>query len=193
MNPREFPLQWPKGRARTARPGSGSFQTTLPRAVENCRSSLRRFGEDTDRPVAGVVFSSNVGGISGKAPSDAGVAFYFTWGGAPACIAVDRYSKVEHNVQAIHHILEAKRTMFRHGGLSIVEASFKGFQALPAPESERPWWEVLGLTLPTDPTAIQRAFRIRSKEAHPDTAGGSEAAMQALNAARAQGLAETRT
>ena len=183
-----FPLVWPDGLPRTERKANSQFKTSLSAAIKNVQDSLRLFGSDTGRPVSEVDVTSNVGGISFNAPSDTGVAIWFTWDGAERCIAVDLYPKVEHNLQAIHHILEARRTEMRHGGLHIVRQTFKGFVALPAPEGAKPWREVLGLTGPVTTAQIDTAYREKAQSAHPDK-GGSVDAMQLLNRARAEAKA----
>ena len=66
--------------------------------------SVRLFGTDPGKTVTEVIPSSNVTGIAGKAAADPGVAVWFTWQGEYRCIAVDRYSKVEWNLQAIHRV-----------------------------------------------------------------------------------------
>jgi hypothetical protein len=60
--------------------------------------------------------------LGASRPSDPGVAVWFTWDGLGVCIAVDRYQTVEANLQAIHHIIEARRTELRHGTLALVRA-----------------------------------------------------------------------
>jgi hypothetical protein len=140
-----YPLVWPDGLPRTERKASSQFRTSLSSALNNVAKSLELFGQDSGKRVTDVVLSSNVAGLSMKAPDDSGVAAWFTWDGAQRCIAVDRYPKTEDNLQAIHHILEARRTEMRHGGLHIVRQTFKGFVALPAPADAKPWRDVLGL------------------------------------------------
>src|SRR5690606_36493533 len=111
------------------------------------------------------------------------------WDGEQRCIAVDRYEKIEHNVQAIHHIIEARRTELRHGGLNVVRQTFRGFTALPA---SKKWRQILGLDQPGQiitKEAIQAAYRQRATSAHPDK-GGSHAAMAELNHARDTALRE---
>ena len=145
MAPTRFPLCWPDTMPRRAAAReAGSFQTTLPKALENVEVSLRLFGRDSGKPVSNVVISSNVT-LGYARPDDPGVAVWFTWENQSICIPVDRYSKVEANLQAIHHVLEARRTELRHGTLALVRATMKGFQALPAPKS---WREILGVTRP---------------------------------------------
>lgn len=183
-----YPLAWPDGLPRTERKATSQFRTSLSAAIGNVKKSLAAFGSDTGRAVSNVSVTSNVGGIAFEDPKDTGVAIWFEWEGAQRCIAVDRYPKVQDNLQAIHHILEARRTEMRHGGLHIVRQTFKGFVALPAPEGAKPWREVLGLSGPVSAEDIDRAFRERAGKAHPD-AGGTAEAMQELNRARAEAKA----
>lgn len=181
-----YPLAWPDGLPRTERKATSQFRTSLPGAIRNVQKSLAAFGADTGRAVSDVCVTSNYGGIAVAEPKDTGVAIWFQWDRAQRCIAVDRYPKVEDNLQAIHHILEARRTEMRHGGLHIVRQTFTGFVALPAPAGARSWREVLGLTASVVTAAdIDQAFRERAAKAHPD-AGGTAEAMVELNRARAE-------
>ena len=131
MTPVAYPLCWPESLPRNAVRVKSSFNTTLVRALDNVETSLHLFGKDSGRSVAGVVLSSNVT-IGVPRPDDPGIAAWFEWDGAQRCIAVDRYRTPAENLQAVHHILEARRTEMRHGGLTIVRQTFKGFLALPA-------------------------------------------------------------
>lgn len=184
-----YPLAWPDGLPRTDRKATSQFRSSLSAAINNVKKSLAAFGTDTGKPVRDVAVTSNVGGIAFDDPKDTGIAVWFDWDGEQRCIAVDRYPKVEDNLQAIHHILEARRTEMRHGGLHIVRQTFKGFVALPAPKEKRHWTEVLGLS--ANPTAdqVRAAFKEQSKTAHPDK-GGSNDAMSELIRARDEGLGE---
>ena len=182
-----FPLVWPDGLPRTERKANAGFKTSLNGAISNVQDSLRLVGKDTGKAVSDVSGTSNVTGLTFTPPADTGVAIWFTWDGAERCIAVDRYPKVEHNLQAIHHILEARRTEMRHGGLHIVRQTFKGFVALPAPEGAKPWREVLGLQGTVTPETIKQAYRDKAKSAHPDN-GGNKDAMATLTRARDEAL-----
>ena len=191
MQATAFPLTWPETMPRTKTPVKSAFRTSLNGALSNVRNSLFSFSRDSGKKIDGLVISSNVT-LGEQKPVDPGVAVWFTWDGLSVCVAVDRYPKVEDNLQAIHHVIEARRTELRHGGLHIVRATFRGFTALPAPSAtRRPWREVLGfhdIQLPNK-AEIGRAWREQAKKAHPD-AGGSEAAMAELNAAKADALKE---
>lgn len=178
-----YPLAWPPGFPRATRRERGSFKTTLVRALENVETSLRLFGKDSGKPVVGVVMSSNVT-LGSYYPVDPGVAVYFTWEGLQVCIPVDRYDTVAGNLQAIHHIIEARRVELRHGTLALVRATFQGFAALPAP-SAMDWRAVLRLQRESKITnaMVEEQYRKLARERHPDT-GGSDAMMAELNAAR---------
>lgn len=190
-----FPLAWPENMPRhKGQRETGAFRTALHPALENARKSLMAFGRETGSAIkeGDIVFSSNVGGLETRNLSDPGIALWFMWEGVQRCIAVDRYSTPAANLQAIHHIIEADRTKLRHGSISIVRASYKGFAAaLPAPGA-RGWRAILGI--PADSAinkdVIEAAYREAAKSAHPDKAGGSNEAMAELNAAKARALKE---
>lgn len=177
-----FPLSWPAGFPRTKTPERGSFKTTLAGALNNVQDSLRRFAADSGKKLDGLVISSNVT-LGVQRPEDAAVSVWFTWDGLGVCIAVDRYLTVEANLQAIHHIIEARRVELRHGTLALVRASFAGFLALPAPDAKRTWWQVLGVQMDATADQIRAAYRRLASEHHPDK-GGSASLMAELNAAR---------
>ena len=179
-----YPLSWPESWTRTTSPAKSQFKTTLHAAIDNVQGSLKRFAADSGRKVENILVSSNVS-LMERNPKDAGVAVYFTWDGISTCIAVDRYQKIEENLQAIHHVIEAERTKLRHGGLNLVRAAFRGYAALPPPSAStsKPW-EVLGVKQGATAEEIEAAYREKAKKAHPD-AGGSNEQMAQVNAARA--------
>lgn len=185
-----YPLSWPEGFPRAKSREKGQFRSTLNSALGNVTKSLQDFGRDSGCAVSHVILSSNVT-LGQNKPADPGVAAWFLWDGEQRCIPVDRYQTVEANLQAIHHVLEARRVELRHGTLALVRASFKGFSlALPAP-GKRPWREVLKMAGETNPIAeqIEHHYRLLAKKAHPD-AGGSHEAMAEINAARDAALKE---
>jgi hypothetical protein len=187
-----YPLQWPEHMPRYSRTrDTGQFRTTLAGAIKNVKDSLRLFASDSGKPLQNVVISSNVT-LGADKPTDPGVAVWFVWDGMSVCIPVDRYAKVEANLQAIHHIIEARRVELRHGTLALVRATFAGFTALPAPSGKKSWREILGIgpgVVPVTATVIEDQFRRLAKKHHPD-AGGSNELMAELNAARAAALKE---
>lgn len=185
--PQAYPLQWPNGAPRTRqdRRTSAKFQTTLNGALKNVSESVRKFGNDTNKKIDTIVLSSNCA-LGQTRPADPGVAVWFIWDSEWRCIPVDRYSKPEWNLQAIHHVLEARRTEFRHGGLHIAKAAFSGFTpAIEGPGTERSWRVILQYGGDENPGAdsLKERFRRLSKTRHPDSETGSTAAMSELNVA----------
>ncbi len=186
-----FPLAWPEAFPRTKTREKGTFRTTLNAAISNVTDSLELFARDSKKALTDLVISSNVT-LGVMKPADPGVSVWFTWDGLQVCIPVDRYQSVEANLQAIHHIVEARRVELRHGTLALVRASFAGFMALPAPAGarKRPWRDVLDIHFGSvGPSDIEAAFRKLAKSRHPDT-GGSTDAMTELNRARDEALKE---
>jgi len=173
------PLQWPYGMPRTERHAASPFRSTLASALKNVRGSIAAFGRDSGRAVGEVIISSNVT-LGVEKPADPGVSLWFTWDDEQRCIAVDRYPLPQDNLQAIHHVLEARRVEMRHGGLHIVRQTFRGFLALPAPDMVD-WRKILGFRPGEEvtPAAIDTAFRERAKLSRHDST------MYDLNAARA--------
>lgn len=171
-----YPLTWPQGFPRTQRRLGGAFKATLAGALQNVETSLRLFASDSGKKAEALVISSNVT-LGAQRPPDPGVAIWFTWDGLQVCIPVDRYDKVEANLQAIHHIIEARRTELRHGGLDIVRATFTGFRLLPAPADAHTWREVFGFKHEDAVSrgALDKAFKVKRSEAHPDKGGSPEA------------------
>jgi len=187
-----YPLSWPDNIPRYKNREKGQFRTALPTALSNVRKSIEAFGRDSGKGVGNLVISSNVT-LDKQKPSDPGVAVWFVWDGLQVSIPVDRYLSVEANLQAIHLIIEARRTELRHGTLALVRATFTGFLALPPQgESKRSWRAVmlLNASFRGDAASIERHYRDLAKTRHPDTPTGSHQAMAELNRAREEALRE---
>lgn len=190
MSAQAYPLQWPDHMPRSARREKSKFKTSLSDALNNANDSIRRFASDSGKRVENIVLSSNVT-LGIQNPPDPGVAAWFVWDGMSVCIPCDRYLSPAENLQAIHHVIEARRVELRHGTLHLVRASFAGFKALPPPPGSKPkrsWWEVLDVPAQTvSREKVETAFRELSKKLHPD-AGGSHDAMAELTAAKREAL-----
>ena len=174
MSPTAYPLTWPANMPRTKAPVKSQFRTSLSGALKNVRESIGAFARDSGKKVETLIISSNVT-LGEDRPRDPGVAAWFVWDGLSVCIAIDRYPKVEDNLQAIHHVVEARRTELRHGGLHIVRATFTGFQALPSPERKRSWRVVMNLIDVPQITIdmVEGRYRALASQRHPDKPTGS--------------------
>lgn len=175
-----YPLAWPENLPRSPRPSGSQFKTSLASALKNVSTSLERFSKDSGKKVTDVVISSNIS-LGEQRPKDAGVAVWFEWDGLRLCIAVDRYQKVEDNLQAIHHVLEARRTELRHGTLALLRASLSGLQALPSPTTKRGWRQVFGFSAGTtiSERELSEEYRLMAKKR-----AGDEKSLRELNVAR---------
>jgi hypothetical protein len=190
MTVESYPLHWPAGRPRTPR-NQISYSRFSPgnraQEVRSVQDELWRLGAKN------VIVSTNVrlrrDGLpyaGDKAPDDQGVAVYFDYLGGQKCFACDRWETVEENLRAIFKSIEAIRGLDRWGSKSFVDAAFTGFAALPSPEMQKPWWEVLGIDRHAGKDEIRSAYRRKSMELHQ--AGASETAQVDLNIARDRGL-----
>lgn len=177
-----YPLAWPPQFARSKQRDKGSFKTTLAGALKNVQDSLRLFAKDSETELGALVISSNVT-LGVQRPEDPGVAVWFTWGGMQVCIPVDRYATVEGNLQAIHHIIEARRVELRHGTLALVRASFAGFLALDGPAKNEHWWDVLCVRRDASRDVIDKAYRRMRSANHPDRPNGDAEAFQRVQRA----------
>lgn len=207
-----YPLSWPEGWPRSPqrkaarfsksdwRAGYGSSSYRVQRelsiadATKRVLEELQRLGVPYGEWIISTNLELRLDGLprSGQAaPADPGVAVYWQRPGETMKVmAIDIYDRAADNLAAVAATLNAMRAIERHGGAQILERAFTGFTALPPPGTSRPWWEVLGMADPAlrrSRDAILDAYRMQAKKAHPD-AGGSDAAMAEINAARDEAL-----
>lgn len=178
-SPAAYPLSWPHHIPRATHREKGAFKTELPTALKNVQNALRLFAQDSGKPMTDLVLSSNVT-LGHNRPQDPGVAAWFTWDGITVAIPIDRYDSVAANLQAIYHVVEARRTELRHGTLHLVRATLQGFIALPGAKTP---WQILGVAENATTAEVKAAYLQKIREAHPDRGGKQEEAA-ALGAAR---------
>lgn len=191
-----YPLAWPEGWPRTApsRRTRSQFRVTPDAARRNLLDQLRMLGATQGR----VTISSDVPVRQDGQPyadaarrliHDPGVAVYFDLAGKPFAMARDIYLTPHENMHALGHAIEHMRGLERHGGAHMVERAFSGFMALPAPNTQREWWDVLGCARDASIDTIKAAHRRLAADNHPDR-GGDPNRMAEINAARDRGIAE---
>jgi hypothetical protein len=180
--PPPFPLTWPDGQNRTRHRDRSAFRTKLDGAIKNVRDSLRMFAADSGKAMGKIEVTCSLS-VMGGAPADPGVAVWFIWDGQTRCIAVDRYLTVAENLQAIHHVLEARRVELRHAGIEMARTAFKGFLALPPPPGKKLWHEVLGVSANATRDQISEARKTLARQ-H----AGDDATMSAINVAHDEGM-----
>ena len=149
-----YPLQWPQGWKRTERRqranfGEARIHAGYDRKVREMTSFTtvhkHLYGELHLLGAKQIVLSTNLqlrnDGIpyaNQKSPPDPGVAVYFIKDGKSECIPCDKWDRPEDNIKAIAKTIEALRGLDRWGSKDIVNAAFRGFQALPDYTNERP-------------------------------------------------------
>lgn len=192
-----YPLQWPEGWPRThySKRWAGRFQATLAEARDALLDQLRLLGA-RDVVISTAIPTRRDGlpyaGRQWRLGDDPGVVAYFTLGGKPKAIPCDAYSRPEANMRALALSVAALRALDRHGVKGLLERTFAGLAALPAPDID--WREVLGFPprdTPTTPEILAR-WKERARILHPD-AGGSEQDMARLNRAKEAALKELAT
>lgn len=187
--PEAYPLHWPEGRERTPkhRREYGRFDITPGRARDHLFDELKRLG--ARYPVISTNMELKLNGepyASRKSPEDPGVAVYFEFKKRQHVFACDRYNEVWKNIRGIGKTIENLRGIARWGTGDMLERSFEGFAALPAPDAS--WPTVLGVGVDASKDEIIAAYLEKAKGAHPDV-GGSTEQMQRINQARAEALA----
>jgi len=180
---RAYPLLWPRGWPRTKAPTTAQFRTSLTGAMKNVNEELHRFASDSSKKIDAIVISSNFS-LGDQNPKEPGVVCYFNFDGEATCIPVDRYKKIEHNLQAIFHCLEAERTKLRHGGINLVMAAFRGYAMLEGPKnSSEAWWVTLRVTALAERDEVEAAYKKLRSKYHPDKPDGDETKFKAVQAA----------
>jgi DnaJ-domain-containing protein 1 len=196
MNPTDYPLAWPTGWKRTARPVRAAFKVSMTESLNHLYRQFELMG------VSNVVISSNMQTrLDGRPLSkqtnfdDQGVAIYFTRNGQQQCIPCDKWDKVESNIRAIGLTVEALRSLDRWGAKETVDAAFQGFTALPSgagaistpDRSAQTWYEILEVSPSAGEEVIKAAYRAKIAKAHPDR-GGSEVEFKRIQSAYEEGL-----
>lgn len=181
-NDQRYPLSWPTGRPRTSFRTSSKFKVdSFTRVRDELLNELKLM------QATGVILSSNLKlrqdglPLAGQnQPNDPGVAVYFSRKGRQLCFACDQWRKIEENMQAIRHTINALRGIARWGTGDMVDAAFAGFAALPA--AGRPWHEVLRCDPSSNAEAIRSAYIRQIGQHHPDRGGTHEAAQEVNDA-----------
>ena len=114
---------------------------------------------------------------------DTGASIQFELEGKNMVLAQDQYRYLIDNLRSLALALEGLRQVKRHGGDKIAERAFAGFEALPNPDEDFNWRNVLGVGEgPCTYKEVERTYRTAAMTAHPDR-GGSLELMQRINKA----------
>jgi hypothetical protein len=207
-----FPLQWPHGWPRTPpsrqgsgqqfKQGGGTYQyddqgkpsSYTPRRQVTFAVARDKLYAELERLAAiNVIISSNhkpdIRGVpieSKRSVGDEGVAVYFTYMGKAMVMACDRFDNAAANMRSLGLAIEALRQLERHGGGTMMERAFTGFEALPPPDD---WRRVLELGHAPTREDVTNAYRHKARTAHPD-GGGDDYTWHRLQKAYEQAMRE---
>lgn len=175
-----YPLSWPFGKPRAAKPQTSGFKVNLAKARDELMKEIQKLGGkmpilSTNVPVK----KDNLPYAGQKEPEDKGVAVYFMLYGRQYCFACDRWNKVGDNIQAARHTIAALRGIERWGTGDMLQAAFTGFAALPNPENP---YSILGLKEGATSDEVNAAYKALVKEHHPDKGGDPEQFNKIVNA-----------
>lgn len=176
-----YPLTWPQGKPRIKYPQRSRFKASFALCRDELLREIQRIGGGL--PILSTNIQLKRDGLpyaGQKEPEDKGVAVYFTFKKQQMCFACDRWDKVGDNIQAIRYTINALRGIERWGTGDMVQQSFAGFVALPAPPDP---YQVLEIQSGATHEEIDRAYRHKIVAAHPDN-GGSVNEVQRLVDAR---------
>lgn len=182
-----FPLTWPHGWKRSGTHVQSKFSKktgqysrdyiTISNAVRFVLDELRKMGV----PDFKVIISTNLklrnDGLpysQQKEPDDTGVAVWWREGNGHRVIALDKYRRIADNIYAVGKTIEALRGIDRWGSGEILQRTFTGFTALPAPAAKQSWREVLGVVADTPRAEVDVAYRRARFKAHPDQGGSDD-------------------
>jgi len=173
-----YPLEWPAGWDRTEphKREKSQFEVSRKRAINDLLTELNRLG------ARNVIISTNVetytkGGrevpYANQMVDDPGVAVYFTLDGTEQCIPCDKWKSVRANLRAVGKTIQALRGIERWGAKEMIDAAFRGFQALPSPDQinlghKKPWHVVLQVSPDADKDVVKSAYKRLARKYHPD-------------------------
>lgn len=183
------PLQWPVSRPRTKNFGKSKFREFSQTAFD-LRTELRLLGAKNVKITSNMELTRYSTTPKQSQPSnmDPGIAIYFDLKKKPTCMAFDKFPTAWENLAAAVSTIKALRGIERWGGSDMMEEAFRGFEALPAPES---WRETLNIpvNMEVSATDLKRIYRELSRKHHPDM-GGNLREMQRINMAYSQACKE---
>ncbi len=183
-----YPLTWPDGYVRTARPQQSRFRdsSSFGYVRDGLIDELRKLG--AQKVIISTNLEINRSGLpySGrKEPTDSGVAVWFFMQKETRVIACDAWRSVRENLAALKNTVAALRGIDRWGASQILDRIFRGFAALPAPMvSQRPWRDVLEFVAGMNLAHVATKYRELLKRRHPDHGGTQEQFLELQEAYR---------
>jgi hypothetical protein len=164
-------------------------------AVERLEDQLTRL--EAQHPVLSTNLELRLNGqprAGQKDPEDSGAAVYFTLKGKRTVLACDKWVRVADNIAALAAHIRAIRSVENYG-VGTLEQAFRGYQAIEDYTSGIPWRRILGYKDAEHPDLmeVEKRFRLRARDVHPDMTGESHLQMAQLNQAMSEARKELAT
>jgi len=164
-------------------------------AIDRLEDQLRRL--DAGHPIlsSNLMLRLNGQPRAGQGePEDPGVACYFTLKGKRTVLACDKWTRVADNIAAVAAHIRAIRSVENYG-CGEVEQAFEGYRAIEDYTGGIPWRRVLGYRDDERPHLIEveKRFRLRARDVHPDMTGEGHVQMAQLNVAMTEARKELGT
>jgi len=186
-----WPADWDRTPARS-RSRNRSFEVSRREAIRDIEDEMRKLDVDDWR------LSTNGDHRSDKPnylyadapePDDSAVVVRWSLDGDQFAVGCDRYTRLRDNVRTVGLYIREKRKMEKRP-VTTGAAEFSNLR-LPTGEeaSERDAYDVLDVSPDATVSEIERAYRERVKEVHPDHGGGEES-FAAVQDAREELLGE---
>jgi hypothetical protein len=205
-------------RTQSNRRHDAQFPTTFQQARWDVLGELMRFHAHDIVLSTNLRVNDKDEPIYDHEPEDPGVAIWFKIRQTrptgivleQMAIACDRWSTVHLNLGALAATMQGLRGMYRFGTVHVLDAMIGGLTVSPdahvSPEEEfhdfhgdpepttngtiADWWHVFGFTHPAEASRdeVEKRYRDRVKQAHPDV-GGDPEAMRIFNEAIEQARA----
>lgn len=175
------PLTWPDGWKRTrtqerSRFGKWQKPVSIAHATTFVLEELQRMGIGNWDVIISTDLKLRQDGLpysNQRDPDDKGASVWWKDGKEKRVIALDKYDRIADNIYAIGKTIEAMRGIKRWGGGEILDRTFTGFTALPNPDAQPCWRDVLnyhGNSLEQANTA----YKVARAAAHPDKGGDAD-------------------
>lgn len=183
-------IDWPTGFERTPaeeRTRNNRYEATLRQSIDDLGNELARVGVDDWRLSTDAQHQKQNPNLpyANANPDDPGAVVRWAMDSEQYAVACDAYSRLRDNVRTLYLYIREKRKMEQRP-VETGESEFANARLPPADDpvvGEQPPHEVLGVAPDASEREIQRAYRERVKDAHPDR-GGSEAAFRRIQEAR---------
>lgn len=182
-----FPLEWPRGWARTEKRIPSRFKAPTSKALPLLANEIKLLGGSSVVITSNLPLKADGTFRLDRDPVDPGAAVYFRRDEKDVVFACDQFDEVRENLYAIAKTIEAMRAIERYGASELANRAFSGFLGLPAVAGEgEDCWQVLGLAPMSAESVVRLVYRDLAMKLHK--ANGDSTEFARLNIARDEAI-----